>query len=121
RRGGNLSSDEGLDVLREAKRHGISDSELARLVDRSEQEVRAARRAAGVRPVFKKVDTCAAEFEAVTPYLYSTYEPAEELEFPSSDRRIMILGGGPNRIGQGIEFDYCAVHGVQALRETGWE
>jgi carbamoyl-phosphate synthase large subunit len=121
RMGGNLSSEEGLELLRSAKRFGISDAELGRLMDRSEQEVRAARRAGGLHPVYKKVDTCAAEFEAVTPYLYSTYEPGAEIEIEPSDRRVMILGGGPNRIGQGIEFDYCAVHGVKALSEAGWE
>ena len=121
RRGGNLRSDEGRELLRAAKRRGISDDELARLTDRSVQEIRSARREGGVRPVYKKVDTCAAEFEAVTPYLYSTYEAEPEVEVEPSDRRVMILGGGPNRIGQGIEFDYCAVHGVKALRERGIE
>ncbi len=121
RRGGHLESPEGLELMRRAKRFGISDAELARLVDRSEIEVRHARMHAGVRPVYKKVDTCAAEFEAVTPYLYSTFERVEEIEIPPNDRRVIILGGGPNRIGQGIEFDYCAVHGVKALREAGYE
>ncbi|MCB9531413.1 MAG: carbamoyl-phosphate synthase large subunit [Myxococcales bacterium] len=121
RRGGNLDSDEGHALLRAAKRRGISDAEVARLLDRTQQEIRAARAAINLRPVFKKVDTCAAEFEAVTPYLYSTYEDHIEDELPPAPRRVMILGGGPNRIGQGIEFDYCAVHGVKALREAGFE
>src|SRR5512133_2584908 len=81
----------------------------------TEKAVRDARHAAGVRPVFKRVDTCASEFEAYTPYLYSTYE--EECEAAPTDRpKVMILGGGPNRIGQGIEFDYCCVHACFALR-----
>ncbi len=86
----------------------------------TEEQVRAARWAAGVHPVFKRVDTCAAEFEAYTPYLYSTYEEECEAE-PTDRRKIMILGGGPNRIGQGIEFDYCCVHASFALREAGFE
>jgi carbamoyl-phosphate synthase large subunit len=103
-----------------AKSMGFSDRRLAQLAGAKEREVREARWAAGVRPVFKRVDTCAAEFEAYTPYLYSTYE--EECEAaPTSRRKIMILGGGPNRIGQGIEFDYCCVHASFALREAGFE
>ena len=121
RRGGNLRSEEGRRWLETAKRYGISDDELARLTDRTVQELRAVRRELGVTPVFKKVDTCAAEFEAVTPYLYSTYETEPEVVPPPGGERIIILGGGPNRIGQGIEFDYCAVHGVKALREQGIE
>jgi carbamoyl-phosphate synthase large subunit len=105
---------------RRAKGMGFSDKRLAQLGGRKEREVREARWAAGVRPVFKRVDTCAAEFEAYTPYLYSTYE--EECEAaPTSRRKIMILGGGPNRIGQGIEFDYCCVHASFSLREAGFE
>ncbi len=104
--------------LREAKRMGFSDAQLAHLTGRPEPEVRAARLAAGVRPVFKMVDTCAAEFEAETPYYYSTYEDEDELRPPEKDRYV-ILGGGPNRIGQGIEFDYCCVHAVQAIRRAG--
>jgi carbamoyl-phosphate synthase large subunit len=121
RKGGNLLEEQGRELIRRAKRLGISDEELARLVDRTEAEVRRARIDAGIRPVFKKVDTCAAEFEAVTPYLYSTYEDVNEIEIEPREKRIMILGGGPNRIGQGIEFDYCAVHGVYALRDAGYE
>jgi carbamoyl-phosphate synthase large subunit len=111
-----------LDVptLRRAKRLGFSDAQIATLTGRSEPEVREARRAAGVVPVFKTVDTCAAEFEAATPYYYSTYE--EESEVRPGDRpKVMILGSGPNRIGQGIEFDYCCVHASFALRAAGYE
>jgi carbamoyl-phosphate synthase large subunit len=107
-------------LLREAKRVGTSDRRIAALVGSSEAEVRAARKAAGITPVYKRVDTCAAEFEAHTPYLYSTYESECEAR-PSSRRKVMILGGGPNRIGQGIEFDYCCVHAVMALEEEGIE
>ncbi|RMH52800.1 MAG: carbamoyl-phosphate synthase large subunit [Zetaproteobacteria bacterium] len=108
------------DDWRRAKREGLSDRRLAQLLRTDEDAVRRAREAAGVRPVFKRVDTCAAEFEAVTPYLYSTYE--EECEARPTDRRkIMVLGGGPNRIGQGIEFDYCCVHAAFALSEDGFE
>ena len=106
--------------LRPAKQMGFSDRRLADLWESSEDEVRALRQRLGVNPVYKRVDTCAAEFEAHTPYLYSTYE--EECEARPTDRqKIMILGGGPNRIGQGIEFDYCCVHAVFALREAGFE
>src|SRR5512137_1222834 len=105
---------------RRAKRMGFSDRRIAALARVTEAEARAARWGAGVHPVFKRVDTCAAEFEAYTPYLYSTYE--EECEAnPTSRRKVMILGGGPNRIGQGIEFDYCCVHASFALREAGFE
>ena len=123
RKGGNLLAESGREMLRRAKRMGISDIELARLVDRTPAEIRRARLDAGIRPVYKRVDTCAAEFEAVTPYLYSTYEHEEEVEVEpaANGKRVIILGGGPNRIGQGIEFDYCAVHGVFALREQGYE
>jgi len=106
--------------LREAKRMGFSDQRLAELWGQGEDEVRALRHRLDIRPVYKRVDTCAAEFEAHTPYLYSTYE--DECEAAPTDReKIMILGGGPNRIGQGIEFDYCCVHAVFALREAGYE
>ena len=102
------------------KRDGFSDARLAALLTSTEDEVRAARLTFGVKPVFKRVDTCAAEFEAATAYLYSTYE--EECEAAPSDRdKIMVLGGGPNRIGQGIEFDYCCVHAALAMREDGFE
>ena len=106
---------------RRYKQLGLSDRRIAELTgDRGEDAARAAREAAGVVPVYKRVDTCAAEFEAHTPYLYSTYE--EECEARPSDRRkVVILGSGPNRIGQGIEFDYCCVHAVMALREEGFE
>jgi carbamoyl-phosphate synthase large subunit len=114
------SEEERRDWLHDAKRMGFSDARLAELWSTDESAVRAQRHEQGVRPVYKRVDTCAAEFEAHTPYLYSTYE--DECESRPSDRKkIMILGGGPNRIGQGIEFDYCCVHAVFALREAGFE
>jgi carbamoyl-phosphate synthase large subunit len=106
--------------LRPAKQLGFSDRRLADLWSATEGEVRALRHQHGVHPVFKRVDTCAAEFEAYTPYLYSTYEDECEAR-PSERRKVMILGGGPNRIGQGIEFDYCCVHAAFALREAGIE
>ena len=106
--------------LRPAKEMGFSDARLAALWGMAEEDVRGMRREAGVAPVYKRVDTCAAEFEAQTPYLYSTYEQECEAR-PSDRKKIMILGGGPNRIGQGIEFDYCCVHAVLALREAGYE
>jgi carbamoyl-phosphate synthase large subunit len=102
------------------KREGFSDKQIAALTNKSENEVREQRHAAGVRPVYKRVDTCAAEFEATTPYMYSTYETECEAE-PTSRRKVMILGSGPNRIGQGIEFDTCCVHASFALREIGFE
>ena len=108
------------EALREAKRMGFSDAQIAARAGASEEAVRQARKAAGVTPVYKLVDTCAAEFEASTPYFYSTWETEDESR-PSSRRKVMILGGGPNRIGQGIEFDYCCVHAAFALRELGWE
>ena len=108
------------DILRRAKRLGFSDAQVAHLRDSTERAVRAARTALGVRPTFKTVDTCAAEFEAFTPYHYATYE--EEDEVRRSDRaRVIILGSGPNRIGQGIEFDYCCVHASISLRDAGYE
>ncbi len=112
--------DERVQWLRPAKQAGFSDRRLAALWRMREDEVRGLRHASGVRPVYKRVDTCGAEFEAFTPYLYSTYEQECEAA-PTSRRKIMILGGGPNRIGQGIEFDYCCVHAVFALREAGFE
>ncbi|MET0912502.1 MAG: carbamoyl-phosphate synthase large subunit, partial [Acidimicrobiales bacterium] len=105
---------------RRAKRLGFSDAQLAHLWSMDEREVRDRREAAGVLPVFKTVDTCAAEFAAETPYHYSTYEDEAEVR-PSSARKVVILGAGPNRIGQGIEFDYCCVHASFALREAGYE
>src|SRR5690349_22439509 len=110
----------GAPELRRAKRIGMSDRRLAALTGASEAEVRAARHTAGVRPVYKRVDTCGAELESFTPYLYSTYEDDCEAR-PTDRRKVMILGGGPNRIGQGIEFDYCCCHAAMALREEGIE
>jgi len=102
------------------KRMGFSDRRLARLLDETETTIRTHRHALGVRPVYKRVDTCAAEFPTSTAYMYSTYEPYCEAE-PSNRDKIMILGGGPNRIGQGIEFDYCCVHAALAMRDDGYE
>ena len=106
--------------LRSAKRLGISDGALARRMDCAEQAVRDRRRELGVLPVYKTIDTCAAEFEAETPYFYSTYE-AENESIRTDRPKVAILGGGPNRIGQGIEFDYCCVHAAQAFRALGYE
>jgi len=106
--------------LRKAKQMGYSDLFLAKLLNCKETEVNARRQTVNIIPVFKRVDTCGAEFEAHTPYLYSTYEEECEAK-PSDKKKIMILGGGPNRIGQGIEFDYCCVHASFALREEGFE
>ena len=105
---------------RRAKRLGFSDAQLAYLWGATPGDVRAAREGAGVLPTFKTVDTCAAEFEATTPYHYSTYEDTDEIR-PARKPRVVILGSGPNRIGQGIEFDYCCVHAGQALRAAGYE
>ena len=108
------------DDLRQLKRKGFSDRRLAHLLKTTETEVRTRRHAMGLRPVFKRVDTCAAEFATKTAYMYSTYE--DECEAAPTDRKkIIVLGGGPNRIGQGIEFDYCCVHAAMALREDGYE
>jgi len=107
-------------LLKEAKQFGFSDLQLAHLWDSDEMTVRAARKELGVEATFKLVDTCAAEFEAYTPYYYSTYSDEDEVR-PSDRKKIMILGGGPNRIGQGIEFDYCCVHAAFALKEEGCE
>ncbi|MBA3961378.1 MAG: carbamoyl-phosphate synthase large subunit [Chthoniobacterales bacterium] len=106
--------------LRRAKRLGFSDRQLAHSLGSNESEIRRERIAAGVIPTYRLVDTCAAEFEAYTPYYYSTYGSENEIR-PNDKRKIMILGGGPNRIGQGIEFDYCCVHAAFALRELGIE
>jgi len=106
--------------FRRAKRLGFSDAQLAHLLSATEDGVRSARSAVGVVATFKTVDTCGAEFEAYTPYHYSTYEDEDEIE-PSGRRRVVILGSGPNRIGQGIEFDYCCVHASMALRQAGYE
>ena len=108
------------DEFRELKRKGFADRRLAHLLKRTEDEVRARRHALGLRPVFKRVDTCAAEFATQTAYLYSTYEDECEAQ-PTARKKVMMLGGGPNRIGQGIEFDYCCVHAAMALREDGFE
>jgi carbamoyl-phosphate synthase large subunit len=106
--------------LRHLKRMGFSDKRLGKLLGTNQHEVRKLRRALKVRPVYKRVDTCAAEFATQTAYLYSTYD--EECEAAPTDRKkIMVLGGGPNRIGQGIEFDYCCVHAAMAMREDGYE
>ena len=108
------------DAMFKLKRKGFSDLRLAQLLNVSELEVQQARHDLGIRPVFKRVDTCAAEFVSTTAYMYSSYE--EECEATPSDRdKIMVLGGGPNRIGQGIEFDYCCVHAALAMREDGFE
>ena len=108
------------DEIKQLKQKGFSDRRLAKLLKTDENTVRAFRHACGVRPVYKRVDTCAAEFATNTAYMYSTYE--EECEAaPSGNKKIMVLGGGPNRIGQGIEFDYCCVHAALAMREDGYE
>ncbi len=106
--------------LRTLKRNGYSDSQIARALKCDALAVRARRIALKIVPSYKRVDTCAAEFEAYTPYFYSTYEGEDEVE-PTSRKKIMILGSGPNRIGQGIEFDYCCVHAAYALKEAGYE
>ncbi|QIL69043.1 carbamoyl-phosphate synthase large subunit [Diaphorobacter sp. HDW4B] len=108
------------DTMRALKQKGFSDRRLAKLLHTSDKAVRDARHALNVRPVFKRVDTCAAEFASNTAYMYSTYD--EECEAaPTNKKKIMVLGGGPNRIGQGIEFDYCCVHAAMAMREDGYE
>ena len=107
-------------ALLEAKRTGFSDRQLAEVWNTSPEAIHRLRREKQVRPVFKRVDTCAAEFESYTPYLYSTYEDESEAD-PTTERKIMILGSGPNRIGQGIEFDYCCCHAAFALKEEGYE
>jgi carbamoyl-phosphate synthase large subunit len=108
------------DFMRSLKRKGFADARLAALTNESEDDVRNARLAFDIKPVYKRVDTCAAEFSTSTAYMYSTYD--EECEAQPTDRdKIMVLGGGPNRIGQGIEFDYCCVHAALALREDGYE
>ncbi|OIO11015.1 MAG: carbamoyl phosphate synthase large subunit [Elusimicrobia bacterium CG1_02_63_36] len=107
--------------LREAKSLGFSDTQIARATKKTEQAVRALRKRLGVTPSFKRVDTCAAEFDATTPYFYSTYDEETESVPSKKKKKIAILGSGPNRIGQGIEFDYACVHAVLALRELGYE
>ena len=108
------------DLLRRAKRWGFSDKQLAFLLNSREDAVRSERQKRGITPVYLRVDTCGAEFEAHTPYLYSSYEEEDECS-PTQERKIMILGGGPNRIGQGIEFDYCCCQAAYALSERGFE
>jgi len=117
---GRRLNDVPIETLRTAKEFALSDRRIAYLTKSSEEEVKQRRKALGIEPVYKRVDTCAAEFESFTPYLYSTYEEECEAE-PTSRRKIMILGSGPNRIGQGIEFDYCCCHASFALREAGFE
>jgi len=108
------------ELLKKAKEYGFSDLYLSGLIKCSEVELAAKRKSIGINPVYKMVDTCAAEFEAFTPYLYSTYEYDDE-SIPTDKKKVIILGGGPNRIGQGIEFDYCCVHASFALQEEGYE
>ena len=114
------AKDLDLETLRHAKMHGFSDSQIAQLRRMSELDVRNIRHELGLRPVFKTVDTCAGEFPALTPYHYSTYEQETEV-IPSDRRKVIILGSGPNRIGQGVEFDYSCVHACFALSEAGYE
>ena len=109
------------ELLARAKSHGFSDRQIARLTGRTEDAVRAERHQLGLLPAYRLVDTCAAEFEAFTPYYYSSYDRHDDEVRPSDRRKVMILGGGPNRIGQGIEFDYCCVHAAFALKEAGFE
>jgi carbamoyl-phosphate synthase large subunit len=109
------------ELLAQAKSLGFSDRQIAHLTGRSEDAVRAERKALGLVPSYRLVDTCAAEFEAYTPYYYSTYDRGDDEVRPGNRRKVMILGGGPNRIGQGIEFDYCCVHAAFALKEEGFE
>ena len=109
------------ELLREAKRDGFSDARIARAgAGAAGRRCGKARATSGIVPVYKRVDTCAAEFESYTPYLYSTYEEEDEAA-PTTDKKVMILGSGPNRIGQGIEFDYCCCHASFALKEDGFE
>ncbi|NLN71597.1 MAG: carbamoyl-phosphate synthase large subunit [Thermoplasmatales archaeon] len=109
------------ELMREAKRMGFADSTIADLTGRKQEEVRAGRKKMGIIPTFKMVDTCAAEFAAVTPYFYSTYGNGCESVPNKQNKRVVIIGGGPIRIGQGIEFDYCCVHGIMALQDAGVE
>lgn len=110
----------GVDKLWSIKQQGFSDRQIGFATKKTEDEVRAYRKSLGVVPAYKTVDTCAAEFEALTPYYYSSYEKESEI-LPSDRKKVMILGGGPNRIGQGIEFDYCCCHAAYALSKSGWE
>jgi len=115
------ASDFSAELLRKAKQFGFSDKQLAFISGKTEYDIRDLREKLNVKPVYKLVDTCAAEFEAFTPYYYSSYENGENEAVRSDKKKIMILGGGPNRIGQGIEFDYCCVHASFALKEDGYE
>ncbi len=110
-----------LELFSKAKSLGFSDRQIAYLTGRTEDDIRAERKQLGLVPSYRLVDTCAAEFEAYTPYYYSTYDRGDDEVRPSDRRKVMILGGGPNRIGQGIEFDYCCVHAAFALKEDGFE
>jgi carbamoyl-phosphate synthase large subunit len=109
------------EILPKAKSLGFSDRQIASLVGKTEDEIRALRKRLGLIPAYRLVDTCAAEFEAYTPYFYSTYDRKDDETRKTDRRKVMILGGGPNRIGQGIEFDYCCVHAAFALKEEGFE
>ena len=115
-----LETERGDGILREAKRAGFSDRQIAHLWGMTSREVRSTRKSAGIVTTFKTVDTCAAEFEAQTPYMYGTYEDEDEVR-PAEKPRVVVLGSGPNRIGQGIEFDYCCVHAAYALKDAGYE
>lgn len=116
----NVAEDINADFMLELKQHGYSDAQLAWLLRIDEDEVTLHRKKLGVRRTYKMVDTCAAEFEAKTPYYYSTFEQENE-SIPSDKKKIIVLGSGPNRIGQGIEFDYCCVHGILAIKNAGYE
>ncbi|HSY44149.1 MAG TPA: hypothetical protein VK811_09565, partial [Candidatus Acidoferrum sp.] len=109
------------EILAKAKSLGFSDRQIAYLTGQTEDDVRALRKKLGLVPSYRLVDTCAAEFEAYTPYYYSTYDRGDDEVKGNVAKKVMILGGGPNRIGQGIEFDYCCVHAAFALKEDGFE
>ncbi len=115
-----MPKEEQRDFLYKTKQFGFSDFQIAYQTGKTPEEIRAYRKQLGVKPSYKLVDTCAAEFDAYTPYYYSTYDEEDEVK-PTKKKKVMILGAGPNRIGQGIEFDYCCVHGVLALKEEGYE
>ena len=119
----NISHKDFLDNKEEfykAKKMGFSDKKISLIRNEKEDDIRKVRKNLKINPVFKRVDTCAAEFKTSTAYMYSTYEDECESN-PTSKKKVMVLGGGPNRIGQGIEFDYCCVHAAQALKENGFE
>ncbi len=116
----NVAEDLPETFFKNLKQHGYSDAQIAWLLRIKEEEVTQRRKELNIRRTYKMVDTCAAEFEAQTPYFYSTFEQENE-SIPSDKKKIIVLGAGPNRIGQGIEFDYCCVHGIQAIKEVGWE